>query len=35
MDQFLSWLHGTTYPLPFTPAATQPTITHTLILTPR
>jgi penicillin amidase len=35
MDQLQSWLHGTTYPLPFTPAATQPTITHTLILTPR
>jgi penicillin amidase len=35
MDQFQSWLHGTTYPLPFTPAATQPTIAHTLTLTPR
>jgi penicillin amidase len=35
MDQFQSWLHGATYPLPFTPAATQPTITHTLTLTPR
>jgi penicillin amidase len=35
MDQLQSWLHGTTYPLPFTPAATQPTITHTLTLTPR
>ena len=35
MDQLQSWLRGTTYPLPFTPAATQPTITHTLILTPR
>jgi penicillin amidase len=35
MDQFQSWLRGATYPLPFTPAATQPTITHTLILTPR
>jgi penicillin amidase len=35
MDQFQSWLRGTTYPLPFTPAATQPTITHTLTLTPR
>jgi penicillin amidase len=35
MDQFQGWLHGTTYPLPFTPAATQPTIAHTLILTPR
>ena len=35
MDQFQSWLHGSTYPLPFTPAATRPTITHTLTLTPR
>jgi penicillin amidase len=35
MDQFQSWLRGTTYPLPFTPAATQPAITHTLTLTPR
>jgi penicillin amidase len=35
MDQFQSWLRGITYALPFTPAATQPTITHTLILTPR
>jgi penicillin amidase len=35
MDQLQSWLRGTTYPLPFTPAATQPTIAHTLILTPR
>jgi penicillin amidase len=35
MDQFQSWLRGTTYPLPFTSAATQPTIAHTLILTPR
>jgi penicillin amidase len=35
MDQLQSWLHGTTYPLPYTPAATQPTITHTLTLTPR
>ena len=35
MDQFQSWLRGTTYPLPFTPTATQPTIAHTLILTPR
>jgi penicillin amidase len=35
MDQFQSWLRGTTFPLPFTPAATQPTIAHTLILTPR
>jgi penicillin amidase len=35
MNQFQSWLHGTTYPLPFTSAATQPTITHILTLTPR
>jgi penicillin G amidase len=35
LDQFQDWLHGTTYPLPFTPAATQPTITHTLTLNPR
>jgi len=35
MDQFQSWLQGSTYPLPFTPAAIQPTITHTLTLTPR
>jgi penicillin G amidase len=35
MDQFADWLNGRTYPLPFTPAATQPTITHTLTLTPQ
>jgi penicillin amidase len=35
MDQFQTWLHGTTYPLPFTDQATTPTITHTLTLTPR
>jgi penicillin amidase len=35
MDQFQDWLHGRTYPLPFTPAAVQPTITHSLTLTPR
>jgi penicillin amidase len=35
MDQFQSWLRGTTFPLPFTPAATWPTIAHTLTLTPR
>ena len=35
MDQFQSWLNGRTYALPFTPAATQPTITHTLTLNPR
>ena len=35
MDQFQDWLRGTTYPLPFTAAATQSTITHTLTLNPR
>jgi penicillin G amidase len=35
MDQFSAWLHGSTYPLPFTPAAAHATTTHTLILTPR
>ncbi len=35
MDQFQSWLHGATYPLPFSRAATQPTIAHILTLTPR
>jgi penicillin amidase len=35
MDQFPAWLHGTTYPLPFTPAAVHATTTHTVILTPR
>jgi penicillin amidase len=35
LDQFQDWLRGTTYPLPFTPTATQPTITHTLTLTAR
>lgn len=35
MDQFADWLAGRTYALPFTPTATQPTIAHTLTLTPR
>ncbi|HEY4379882.1 MAG TPA: penicillin acylase family protein [Acidobacteriaceae bacterium] len=35
MDQFQTWLHGTTYPLPFTSAATESTITHQLTLKPR
>jgi penicillin amidase len=35
MDQFPSWLHGKTYALPFTPAAAQSTIIHTLTLNPR
>jgi len=32
LDQFKSWLNGTTFPLPFTHEATKPT--HTLTLTP-
>jgi penicillin amidase len=35
MDQFPDWLVGRTYSFPFTPAATQPAIAHTLTLTPR
>ncbi|HEY5055955.1 MAG TPA: penicillin acylase family protein, partial [Acidobacteriaceae bacterium] len=35
LDQFPDWLAGRTYSLPFTPSATQPTITHTLTLNPR
>ncbi|HWB33237.1 MAG TPA: penicillin acylase family protein [Acidobacteriaceae bacterium] len=35
MDQFQDWLNGRTYTLPFSTAATQPTITHTLTLNPR
>jgi penicillin amidase len=35
MDQFQDWLHGRTYSFPFTPAAMQPTIAHTLTLNPR
>jgi penicillin amidase len=35
MNQLQDWLHGTTYSLPFTATATQPTITHMLTLTPR
>jgi penicillin amidase len=35
MDQFQDWLHGRTYPMPFSPAATQAATTHTLTLTPR
>ena len=35
MDQFQDWLRGTTYALPFTAAAAQSTITHTLTLNPR
>jgi hypothetical protein len=35
MDQFQDWLHGRTYPLPFTPDAIQSAATHTLTLNPR
>jgi penicillin amidase len=35
MDQFQDWLHGRTYPIPFSPAATQAATTHILTLTPR
>ena len=35
MDQFQDWLHGRTYPMPFSSAATQAATTHTLTLTPR
>ena len=35
MDQLESWLHGTTYSLPFTREGTHATITHTLILMPQ
>jgi penicillin amidase len=35
MDQFPDWLAGRTYSLPFTDAATQPAIAHTLTLNPR
>jgi len=35
MDQFHDWLHGITYPMPFSPAATQAATAHTLTLTPR
>jgi penicillin G amidase len=35
MDQFQDWLHGRTYPMPFSPAATQAATTHTLTLSPR
>jgi penicillin amidase len=35
MDQFQDWLHGRTYPMPFSSAATQAATTHSLTLTPR
>jgi penicillin G amidase len=34
LDQFPAWLHGTTFALPFTPAAVQSTTAHSLTLTP-
>lgn len=33
-DQWPHWYHGTTFPLPFTPAAVQAATAHTLTLTP-
>jgi len=35
MNQWPVWYHGTTLPMPFTNSAVDPTITHTLTLTPR
>ena len=35
MDQWTAWYHGTSFPLPFTRAATDAATTHTLTLTPR
>jgi penicillin amidase len=35
MDQFQSWLHGRTYPMPFTDTASRSTVMHTLTLNPR
>jgi penicillin amidase len=34
-DQWESWYHGTTFPLPFTPAAVAQATTHTLTLLPQ
>ncbi|MCU1321697.1 MAG: peptidase penicillin amidase [Acidobacteriaceae bacterium] len=34
MDQFNTWYHGTTQPLPFSTGAVQSSTTHTLTLTP-
>ena len=34
-DQWESWYHGTTFPLPFTPAAVAQAATHTLTLLPQ
>lgn len=35
MDQFNAWLHGTTFPFPYTRSAVGATIIHTVTLTPR
>jgi penicillin G amidase len=35
MDQFQDWLHGRTYPMPFSDSATRAATTHTLTLNPR
>jgi penicillin G amidase len=35
MSQWPIWYHGTTLPMPFTNAAVDPTITHTLTLAPK
>jgi penicillin amidase len=35
LDQFGDWLGARTYAMPFTPAATQPAVTHTLTLRPQ
>jgi penicillin G amidase len=35
MNQWPIWYHGTTLPMPFTHSAVDPTITHTLTLTPK
>ncbi|GAC1418982.1 MAG: penicillin acylase family protein [Acidobacteriaceae bacterium] len=35
MDQFDAWLHGKTFPFPYSPAAVRPTISHTVTLVTR
>ena len=35
LDQFPAWLHGTTFPMPFSRQAVKASATHTLTLTPR
>jgi penicillin G amidase len=35
MDQFQDWFNGKTYPLAFSPSASQPAIAHSLTLNPR